>query len=49
MALIRYYAFVVRWLWNNRTWKDTRQKWKALARAWEAHEEGRKHDARKSV
>ena len=31
---IKYYRFVIRWLWDNRTWKDTRQKWKALNKAW---------------
>lgn len=49
MELIRYYLFALRWLWNNRSWKSTRQKWKALDRAWAEREKERKNEARKSV
>ena len=34
MERIKYYAFVIKWLWKNRTWDDTRQKHKAMAKAW---------------
>ena len=29
-----YYLFCIKWLWKNRNWRDTRQKWKAMDRAW---------------
>lgn len=29
---IRYYIAAVRWLWENHTWANTRQKWKAFDR-----------------
>ena len=34
MGKIRYYIFVATWLWRNRTWENTRQKFKAMERAW---------------
>lgn len=34
---ISYYWFVARWLWRNRDWADTRQKYKAMNRDWERH------------
>ena len=33
MMKLRYYIFTMRWLWKNRTWENTRQKYKALDRA----------------
>lgn len=30
----RYYKFTIKWMWQNRTWKDTRQKWKAMDKDW---------------
>ena len=30
---IRYYIAAARWLWENRSWANTRQKWKAFDRA----------------
>lgn len=30
---IRYYIAAIRWLWENRTWSNTRQKRKAFDRA----------------
>ena len=30
MAMLRYYFFCVRWLWKNRKWNNTRQKFKAM-------------------
>ena len=36
----KYYLFAIRWLWENRTWDDTRQKYKALNRAWRKRLEG---------
>lgn len=32
--MIRFYLFCIRWLWKNRTWEETRQKYKALNRDW---------------
>ncbi len=32
MRKIKYYLKALRWLWANRTWENTRQKMKALAR-----------------
>ncbi len=39
---LRYHIFVIRWLWKNRNWAPTRQKWKALEKAWAEHERERK-------
>lgn len=33
--MFKYYIFRIRWLWKNRTWSNTRQKFKALERDWE--------------
>lgn len=30
---IKYYLRALRWLWDNRTWNNIRQKWKAFDRA----------------
>lgn len=32
MRKIKYYIKALRWLWVNRTWENSRQKWKALAK-----------------
>ena len=32
MEKIRYYMFCIKWLWKNRTWDNTRQKFKRLAK-----------------
>lgn len=40
---LRFLAFTVRWLWRNRTWKGTRQKYKALDRAWARYEQARQN------
>lgn len=37
-AKIRYYIAAIRWLWENRIWKNTRQKWKAFDRAMRKYE-----------
>ena len=29
---IGYYLFCIRWLWKNREWENTRQKFKAMER-----------------
>ena len=31
---LRYYIFVMRWLWRKRNWQDSRQKYKAMNREW---------------
>ena len=33
--MIRYYLFCIKWLWQNRKWDNSRQKFKALQKAWE--------------
>lgn len=33
--MIKYYIFAIRWLWKNRRWSSTRQKFKAMDRDWE--------------
>lgn len=33
MKKLRFYIAAIRWLWQNRTWKSCRQKWKAFDRA----------------
>jgi len=38
--VLKYYIFCVKWLWRNRDWKSTRQKFKAMEKAWS--EEGLK-------
>ena len=35
---IRYILFCVRWLWKNRNWESSRQKYKALDRDWRKEE-----------
>lgn len=32
MDKLRYYLRAVVWLWKNRTWANTRKKWKAFDR-----------------
>ena len=34
VIMIKYYLFCIRWLWKNRNWSDTRQKYKAMNKAW---------------
>jgi len=41
MNKIRYYWFAIRWLYRNRTWDNTRQKYKALAKDYAAYERGK--------
>lgn len=36
MRKLKYYWFVMRWLWKHRNWQDTRQKYKAMNREWES-------------
>ena len=31
---LRYYLFCIKWLWKNREWENTRQKFKAMEKAW---------------
>lgn len=38
MKKLKYIIFCVGWLWKNRHWHDTRQKWKALQRDYERYE-----------
>jgi len=32
MKKLKYYYGCIQWLWQNREWKSTRQKWKAMDR-----------------
>ena len=34
---IKYYLFCIRWLWKNREWENTRQKFKAMERAYKKY------------
>lgn len=38
---LKWYIAAARWLWQNRTWKPTRQKWKAFDKAMREFEERR--------
>lgn len=38
--MIKYYLFCIRWLWKNREWRSSRQKFKAMERDW--HRRNRK-------
>lgn len=33
--MIKYYLFCIRWLYKNRDWYNTRQKFKAMQKDWE--------------
>ncbi len=39
MKKLKYYWFCVKWLWKNRDWDNTRQKFKAMEKAY--RKEGR--------
>ena len=32
--MIRYYLFCIRWLWKNRKWGNSRQKFKKMEKDW---------------
>jgi hypothetical protein len=32
---IRHELFCIKWLWKNRKWKNTRQKYKTMEKDWE--------------
>lgn len=42
METIKYYLFCMKWLWKNRNWKNTRQKFKRMEMEWEEWENTRK-------
>lgn len=31
---LKYYLFCIKWLWKNRNWDNTRQKFKAMEKAY---------------
>lgn len=33
--MLHYYLFRMHWLWKNRHWHNSRQKFKAMERDWE--------------
>lgn len=35
MAKVKWYLFRIKWLWKNRNWENTRQKFKAMEREWQ--------------
>lgn len=39
--MFRYYFFCIRWLWANRDWQNSRQKWKAMDRDYKKHMEAK--------
>ena len=41
MKKLHYYWFAIRWMYLHREWHETRQKYKALNKAWTMHEGGR--------
>ena len=41
MKKLRYYWFAIRWLYRNKDWGESRQKYKALAREYAAYEKKR--------
>lgn len=34
MLKIKYYLFCIKWLYKNRTWGDSRQKYKRMNKDW---------------
>lgn len=38
--MIKYYIFCIGWLWKNRNWQNTRQKFKAMQRDYEKKVQG---------
>lgn len=34
MKKFSYFFFSIRWLWKNREWETTRQKWKRMDKEW---------------
>lgn len=40
MKRLRYYLAAARWLWANRTWANTRQKFKAMEKELRAKMDG---------
>ncbi len=32
---IKYYLFCIKWLWKNREWENTRQKFKAMEKVYQ--------------
>lgn len=37
--MIKYYYFCIRWLWRNRNWSNTRQKFKSMERDYKRYVE----------
>ena len=37
MSKLNYYLFCIKWLWQNRDWSNTSQKFRALEKTWEKH------------
>lgn len=35
--MIKYYLFRIKWLWKNRTWENTRQKFKAMEKDYQKY------------
>lgn len=35
--VLNYYLFCIHWLWKHRRWENTRQKFKAMEKAWVKH------------
>jgi hypothetical protein len=38
---LKYYIFSIRWLWKNRKWDNTRQKFKRMSEDYERYKQGK--------
>ena len=38
---LKYYIFSIRWLWKNRKWDNTRQKFKRMSEDYEQYKQGK--------
>lgn len=43
---ITYYIFCIQWLWKNRLWNDSRQKFRAMNKAWECRKARKRYKTR---
>ncbi len=44
MKKLKYYIFCIKWLWRNREWENTRQKFKAMDKAYRKEMVGKQND-----
>ncbi len=36
--MLKYYLFHIHWLWQHRHWDNTKQKFKAMEKAWHKYQ-----------